>query len=70
MNQPDLLVICGAAFTAVFLLLTLLAVVMRLLIEVFPERTSGIDSATLAAVTAAVAYAIPGAKITNIEESS
>lgn len=70
MNSPDLLVICAAAFTAVFLLLTLLAVVMRLLISVYPEKPSGIDAATLAAVTAAVGYAFPGTKIKKIEEAT
>lgn len=70
MHQPDLLVICTAAFTAVFLLLSLLAVMMRGLIALFPEDTTGIDAATVAAVTVAVSSAYPGMKITNIEEQS
>jgi Na+-transporting methylmalonyl-CoA/oxaloacetate decarboxylase gamma subunit len=37
MGSPDLLVVCVSAFAAVFLLLTLLAVVMRALIAVFPD---------------------------------
>ena len=68
MNSPNLLVICLSAFLAVFLLLSFLAVVMRGLIAVYPERVGGIDQATLAAMTAAAAYAIPDAKITKVEE--
>ena len=68
MNPPELLVVCLSAFVAVFLLLSFLAVVMRLLISVFPEKVGGIDSATIAAVTAAAAYAFPGTKVTRVEE--
>jgi hypothetical protein len=68
MQQPDLLVICIAAFVAVFSLLSLLAVVMRLLIAVYPEKVAGIDAAVLAAVSAAATSAFPGMRVTNIEE--
>jgi hypothetical protein len=68
MNPPDLLVISLSAFVAVFLLLTFLALVMRILISVYPEKVSGIDAATIAAVSAAAAYAFPGTKVTNVEE--
>ena len=68
MNPPDLLVICFSAFAAVFVLLAFLAVVMRLLISAFPAKIAGIDAATLAAVTAAAAYAFPGTKVTKVEE--
>jgi hypothetical protein len=68
MNPPDLLVICLSAFVAVFLLLSFLAVVMRGLIAVYPEKVGGIDHATIAAVTAAAAYAFPGTKVTRVEE--
>jgi len=68
MNPPDLLVISLSAFVAVFLLLTFLAVVMRLLMAVYPAKIGGIDSATIAAVSAAAAYAFPGTKVTKVEE--
>ena len=68
MGSPDLLVVCVSAFAAVFLLLTLLAVVMRALIAVFPEKVTTTDAAVLAAVTAAVSAAYPGARIANIQE--
>ena len=68
MNPPDLLVISLSAFVAVFLLLSFLAIVMRLLITVYPEKIGGIDAATIAAVSAAAAYAFPGTKVTKVEE--
>ena len=68
MNPPDLLVISLSAFVAVFLLLSFLAVVMRILIAAFPEKVGSIDSATIAAVTAAAAYVFPGTKVTKVEE--
>ena len=70
MQQPDLLVICTVAFIAVFLLLSLLAAVMRLLIAVYPEKAAGIDGAVLAAVSSAASAAFPGMKVTKIEEKS
>jgi len=68
MNPPDLLVISLSAFVAVFLLLSFLAVVMRLLIAAYPEKVGGVDSATIAALAAAAAYAFPGTKVTRVEE--
>ncbi len=65
---PDLLVICVSAFVAVFVLLSFLAVVMRVLIGVFPQDAGGIDAATVAAVTAAAAHAYPGMNVTKVEE--
>lgn len=70
MNEPDLLLICTAAFVAVFGLLSVLAATMRALISVFPAQALGVDAATLAAVSSAVSAAIPGTKVTNIEEES
>jgi hypothetical protein len=68
MNSSELLVICLSAFVAVFLLLSFLAVVMRGLIAAYPEKVGGIDPGTIAAVTAAAAYAFPGTKVTKVEE--
>ncbi|MFH1764500.1 MAG: hypothetical protein ABIF09_09940 [Gemmatimonadota bacterium] len=68
MNPPDLLVISFSAFVAVFFLLGFLAIVMRGLIAMYPEKVGGIDHATIAAVTAAAAYAFPGTKVTKVEE--
>jgi hypothetical protein len=68
MNPPDLLVVCLSAFVAVFVLLTFLAVVMRILMAAYPAKVGGLDSATIAAVSAAAAYAFPGTKVTKVEE--
>ena len=55
-------------FVAVFLLLSFLAVVMRILIAIFPETAKGLDAATIAAVAAAAAFVFPGTKVTKVEE--
>jgi hypothetical protein len=68
MGWFELLAICASAFVAVFVLLTLLALVMRGLMFVFPEREAAVDAAVIAAITAASAAAYPGTKITRIEE--
>ena len=68
METPDLLMVCVSAFSAVFVLLALLALAMRVLMAVFPGITAKTDPAMLAAVSTAVAAVFPGAKITRIEE--
>ena len=68
MGSVNLLLVCASAFTAVFLLLTLLALVMRLIMALFPERPTGIDAAVFAAVTSTVSTVFPGTKIKDIEE--
>jgi hypothetical protein len=68
MGSPDIFIVCVSAFIAVFVLLTVLALVMRALIAVFPQLTGGSDVAVLAAVSAAAAAAYPGARISKIEE--
>ena len=69
MTEPSLLVICLAAFVAVMVLLTLLAVLFALLTRLFPvpvkEET---DTGVVAAIHSAVAAAYPGTRITAIEE--
>jgi hypothetical protein len=55
---------------AVFVLLGLLAVIMRLITVVFPVREGRIDSAVVAAITTAVASIYPGATVTRIEEET
>jgi hypothetical protein len=68
MGSPDLLLICISAFTAVFVLLMALALVMRALIAVFPEKIGLTDTAMLAAMAAAVSAAYPGTRISKFEE--
>ena len=69
MGTPDLLLICISAFTAVFVLLVALALVMRALIAIFPDKTGLSDTAMLAAMAAAVSAAYPGTRISRIQET-
>jgi hypothetical protein len=66
--EPNLLLISVFAFIAVFLLLSLLAGIMRLLTVLFPGEPDGLDAAVLAAITTAAAAAHPRMRVTGIEE--
>ena len=70
--MPDLLTICGTAFVSVFALLLVLAIIMRLIINIFPPSEQ--DSTVLAGHTVYAAIAsvykqhYPETQITKIEE--
>ena len=66
----DLIAVCGTAFSAVFVLLALLAAVMQLITLVFPERQPRIDPVVVAAITSTVSTLYPNARVTKIEEES
>ena len=68
MGSMDLVYICASAFAAVFFLLMVLAIVMRVIIVVFPQREAKADAAVLAAVATVAASVYPGTKITKVEE--
>ncbi len=68
MQSTDLLMICISAFVAVFVLLTVLAILMRLIIVFFPQKKNIADAAVLAAVTTVMHNLYPGTKITRVEE--
>ncbi|MBU1319073.1 MAG: hypothetical protein KKH67_07745 [candidate division Zixibacteria bacterium] len=68
MELSELVVVCISAFAAVFVLLSILAFVMRLILVVFPERESGGDATMIAAVASALSTVYPGTRITKIEE--
>ena len=68
MGSTNLLLICTSAFTAVFLLLAFLSLVMRIMIAIFPQKIPKGDAAMLAAVAATVSAVYPGTKITRFEE--
>ena len=68
MESINLLVICALAFGAVFVLLVVLAAVMRLILSVFPERVEESDTALIAAVTSLASTLYPGILITKVEE--
>lgn len=71
MESTQLLFVCVSALLAVFVLLTLLAVTMRVLVAVFPETLEKLaksDAALLAAVTTVAASVYPGMRVTRVEE--
>jgi len=71
MDSYQLLFICLSSLLAVFVLLTILAVTMRVLVAVFPETLEKLatsDAALLAAITTAVASIFPGMRVTKVEE--
>jgi len=64
----DLLLICVSSFAAVFVLLSVLALVMKLIIALFPEKIVKSDAVMMAAMAAVVSSVYPGTKLTNIKE--
>jgi len=68
METTELYMICGIAFLVVFIILTLLAFLMRIIMIIFPEKVAAVDSAIIAAVAATVQTVFPGTKITKFEE--
>ena len=68
MQSPDLLIICLSAFIAVFLILVVLSVIMRVITAVWPEKIKQADSAVIAAIHTTYNAIYPGTKITKIEE--
>lgn len=69
MENPNLFLICLNAFAAVLGLLWVLAIALRSLIELFPEKPPPkIDAAVAVAIAAAANAVVPGARVTRIEE--
>ena len=68
MQSDELVVICGVAFFMVFIILALLALLMKFIILIFPEKKAVSDAAMIAAITAAVQTVFPGTKLTKVEE--
>ncbi len=69
MEDVNLLLTCLNAFIAVLVLLSALAVGMRILTTVFPVKVETDDSAIIAAaITSAVTSFAPGARVSKITE--
>jgi len=68
MESYELISICLSALIAVFLILSLLAIFMRLMTELFSVKDDKEDSAIIAALSTIVNQYYPGTKITKIEE--
>jgi hypothetical protein len=67
-TEPNLFVICAAAFVAVLSLLSLLAGLIRVLTALFPAPEAQ-DAALIAAIATAATRAHPGTRVTNIQEN-
>ncbi|MBN2227530.1 MAG: hypothetical protein JW763_09210 [candidate division Zixibacteria bacterium] len=68
MEPLGLLTICVSALISVFLLLSLLALVMRLILALFPVPVQVTDSAIVAAIVSAAQRLYPGTTVTKVEE--
>jgi len=68
--ETNLLMVCGTAFVAVFILLIALAVIIRLISVAFPALRKGDDAVLAAAISTTVAAIYPGAQVTRIEEDT
>ena len=69
MASTSILSVCIAAFIFIFLLLSVLSVMMRLLTFLMPPIETE-DSATIAAITAAYHSIYPDRKVTGIKETT
>jgi hypothetical protein len=68
MEFPELLSVCVSAFIVVFIILTSLALFMRLIIILFPDKSGDDDKAVFAVIASVINRIYPGTKITKIEE--
>ena len=68
MDTQHLLFICISAFIAVFLVLSVIAIFMRIILMIFPGVQKDNDAAVYAAIGATLNNLFPGTKITKIEE--
>jgi len=68
MESLGLISICTSAFLAVFFILILLAIIMRLILTLFPDEQGEKDQAILAAITTSINSIYPGSNIIKIEE--
>lgn len=68
MGLSELISICGSAFITVFVVLAAIAIVMRIIILLFPKKISDGDSAVYAAIASSISRLYPNSQITKIEE--
>ena len=68
MDSPNLIIISFISFAAVITILSLLAIIMRILIAVFPEKEDDDNSAIIAAINTVYQKQYPGTRIIKIGE--
>jgi len=69
-GQPNFIIVCSLAFLTVFFLLGALALAMRAITILFPERQEEGSAVLAAAVASTVTLISPGARVVQIEEIS
>jgi hypothetical protein len=69
MDSTNLFVVSTIAYIVAFAILAALAIMMRIITSLFPERESSSDAAVVAAVSATYQVLSPGVTVTKIEES-
>ena len=69
MSSISILYVCISAFVLIFLLLTVLSVVMRLL-TLFTHPAETDDNAVFAAISMAYQRVYPDRQVTNIKETT
>ena len=68
MEFPELLSVCISSFIVVFIILIALALFMRLIIVLFPDKTGDDDKVVYAVITSVMSNIYPDTKITKIKE--
>ena len=70
MNSIDVLAVSTVGFVVAFAVLAVLAMMMRLITLLFPERKDSSDAALVAGVTATYQALFPGVTVTKLEETT
>jgi len=68
MDSTNLFVVSTVGYIIAFVVLGVLAIMMRMITLLFPERKEAGDAALVAAVTATHQALFPGVTVTKIEE--
>lgn len=68
MNAPDIISISISALLSVFVVLSGLAIIMQLILRLFPEKEKEEDLAIFSAIASVHSIHFPGTKITKIKE--
>jgi len=68
MESPGILSICFSAMITVFLILSGLAVSIKIIMQLFPFKEIKEDSTIYAAIASSYSVIYPGTKITMIKE--
>lgn len=69
MNSYSVITVSVVAYAVAFVVLAVLALMMRLITLLFPERKNTGDPAVVAAVSATYQALFPGVTVTKLEET-